>query len=37
MDFSKESEYFIVEPRHYLGSDQFGELASIIRDGVENT
>ena len=32
LDFSREDEYFMVKPKHYLGSDQFGELASIIRD-----
>jgi len=32
LEFTSDDEYFIVKPKHYLGSDIFGELATIIRD-----
>jgi len=32
LEFTSNDKYFIVKPKHYLGSDKFGELASIIRD-----
>lgn len=32
LDFSRDGEYFIVKPKQFLGSRQFGELAAIIKD-----
>ncbi|MDH5439098.1 MAG: hypothetical protein OEZ48_09550 [Candidatus Bathyarchaeota archaeon] len=32
LEFTSNEKYFKVKPKHYLGSDKFGELASVIRN-----